>query len=132
MRFYFLIPVLNKLRNYINRVLLKTKLKMTCRKKIIKSSELFSFWSLKLVAKKKVWNVQLYFPFNPKTAKNENCTSLGSSNSISQLPVRYVIRIDVWMWDIIKWIFKLLQDKRWNLGALWIWLNCRQNTTATF
>lgn len=76
----------------------------------------YHFWSLKLVVKKnKVWTVQLYFLFNPKTAKNENCTSLGSSNSISQLPVRDVIRIlaivYVWMWDIIKWIFKLLQDK---------------------
>lgn len=85
--------------------------------KKIKSSELLSFLIVVIGGKKqnKVGTVQLYFLFNPKTAKNENCTSLGSSNSISQLPVRDVIRIlaivYVWMWDIIKWIFKLLQDK---------------------
>lgn len=86
--------------------------------KKIKSSELLSFLIVEIGGKKKqnkVGTVQLYFLFNPKTAKNENCTSLGSSNSISQLPVRDVIRIlaivYVWMWDIIKWIFKLLQDK---------------------
>lgn len=85
--------------------------------KKIKSSELLSFLIVEICGKKKnkVGTVQLYFLFNPKTAKNENCTSLGSSNSISQLPVRDVIRIlaivYVWMWDIIKWIFKLLQDK---------------------
>lgn len=86
--------------------------------KKIKSSELLSFLIVEIGGKKKqnkVWTVQLYFLFNPKTAKNENCTSLGSSNSISQLPVRDVIRIlaivYVWMWDIIKWIFKFLQDK---------------------
>lgn len=86
--------------------------------KKIKSSELLSFLIVEIGGKKKknkVGTVQLYFLFNPKTAKNENCTSLGSSNSISQLPVRDVIRIlaivYVWMWDIIKWIFKFLQDK---------------------
>lgn len=84
--------------------------------KKIKSSELLSFLIVEIGGKKnKVWTVQLYFLFNPKTAKNENCTSLGSSNSISQLPVRDVIRIlaivYVWMWDNIKWIFKFLQDK---------------------
>lgn len=85
--------------------------------KKIKSSELLSFLIVEIGGKKKnkVGTVQLYFLFNPKTAKNENCTSLGSSNSISQLPVRDVIRIlaivYVWMWDNIKWIFKLLQDK---------------------
>lgn len=64
--------------------------------KKIKSSELLSFLIVEIGGKKKqnkVWTVQLYFLFNPKTAKNENCTSLGSSNSISQLPVRDVIRI---------------------------------------
>lgn len=86
--------------------------------KKIKSSELLSFLIVEIGGKKKqnkVGTVQLYFLFNPKTAKNEKCTSLGSSNSISQLPVRDVIRIlaivYVWMWDIIKWIFKFLQDK---------------------
>lgn len=86
--------------------------------KKIKSSELLSFLIVEIGGKKKknkVGTVQLYFLFNPKTAKNEDCTSLGSSNSISQLPVRDVIRIlaivYVWMWDNIKWIFKLLQDK---------------------
>lgn len=63
--------------------------------KKIKSSELLSFLIVEIGGKKKnkVWTVQLYFLFNPKTAKNEKCTSLGSSNSISQLPVRDVIRI---------------------------------------
>lgn len=85
--------------------------------KKIKSSELLSFLIVEIGGKKKnkVGTVQLYFLFNPKTAKNENCTPLGSSNSISQLPVRDVIRIlaivYVWMWDNIKWIFKFLQDK---------------------
>lgn len=62
--------------------------------KKIKSSELLSFLIVEIGGKKnKVGTVQLYFLFNPKTAKNEKCTSLGSSNSISQLPVRDVIRI---------------------------------------
>lgn len=60
--------------------------------KKIKSSELLSFLIVE-IGGKKVGTVQLYFLFIPKTAKNEKCTSLGSSNSISQLPVRDVIRI---------------------------------------
>lgn len=47
--------------------------------KKIKSSELLSFLIVEIGGKKKknkVGTVQLYFLFNPKTAKNEKCTSL--------------------------------------------------------